>query len=70
LTRILTLNLSLISLYFFLNQEQIALQAQPAVEKNIQLSNKDFSNTSNEVITGHSINSNVILTEETEQKQE
>jgi hypothetical protein len=58
------------SLYFFLNQEQIALQAQPAVEKNIQLSNKDFSNTSNEVITGHSINSNVILTEETEQKIE
>ena len=58
------------SLYFFLNQEQIALKAQPAKEKNIQISNEVFPNASNEEINNHSINSNVVFTEETEQKIE
>ncbi|MEI6522066.1 MAG: hypothetical protein WCO37_01115 [Bacteroidota bacterium] len=58
------------SLYFFLNQEQIALKAQPATEKNIQISNEVFPNASNEEINNHSINSNVVFTEETEQKKE
>jgi|688.fasta_scaffold242842_2 hypothetical protein len=58
------------SLYFFLNQEQIALKAQPATEKNIQISNEVFPSASNEEINNISINSNVIFTEETEQKTE
>jgi hypothetical protein len=58
------------SLYFFLNQEQIALKAQPATEKNIQISNEVLPSASNEEITNHSINSNVIFTIETEQKIE
>jgi hypothetical protein len=58
------------SLYFFLNQEQIALKAQPAKEKNIQISNEVYPSASNEEINNHSINSNVVFTEETEQKIE
>jgi len=58
------------SLYFFLNQEQIALKAQPATEKNIQISNEVLPSASNEEITNHSINSNVVFTIETEQKIE
>lgn len=56
------------SLYFFLNQEQIEIKAQPTIEKNIHLSNHELYVASNEETANNSKNINVVLPEQIEQK--